>query len=227
MSHHHNDLLANLPPGGVVPQAAEHDLEPALVRLVGPRSASRLMKQAGAVGVARWNASELAATSGVSLTVAERVVAARELGDASTGSKPTTCNSSLDVRRMLPWLERFETEVILAIVLDGHMHAKATVLIAKGGGSAAAVHARDVFMPLVRLGASAFVLVHNHPSGNPSPSREDVEMTNKLAEAGQVLGITLIDHVVIASRGMVSFVETALMPTKSELEATIPTQPAN
>ena len=227
MSHHTQDLLADLPPGGVVPQTPEQHLEPALARLVGPRSASRLMKQAGAVGVARWNASELAASTGVSLTVAERVVAARDLGVASSAARPNACTSALDVRRMVPWLERFETEVILAIVLDGHMQAKATVLIAKGGGSSAAIHARDVFVPLVRLGASAFVLVHNHPSGSPAPSKEDVIMTNALAKAGQVLGITLIDHVIVASRGMVSFVETALLPTASELEASSTTEPAN
>ena len=217
MSYRIEDVLAQLPPGAVVPQAPEAHLEPTLARLVGPRSAGRIMKQAGAVGIARWNASELSVSTGVSLKVAERIVAARELGVASSATQPVPCTSQIDVRRMVPWLGHFETEVILAIVLDGHLHAKATVLIGKGGGSSAAIHARDVFMPLVRLGASAFVLVHNHPSGNPTPSREDVALTNALAKAGQVLGITLIDHIIVAGSQTVSFLHTALLPTRREL----------
>lgn len=209
--------LANVPAGGVVPDVPERQIRPVLGRLVGSRTADRILKQAGAAGIARWPASEIAASAGVSLQVAERVVAARDLSAASTAA-PTRCESALDVRKMVPWLERFETEVILAIALTTRMQVRAVVLIAKGGTSSATVHARDVFRPLVRLGASCFVIVHNHPSGDPTPSKEDVAMTNALAEAGQLLGITLVDHVVVAAGGMVSFVETALLPTARELK---------
>jgi DNA repair protein RadC len=74
-----------------------------------------------------------------------------------------------------------------------------------------------VFAPLVRLRAASFVLIHTHLPGNPAPSPEDVELTNALVRAGRVLGIPLVDHLVIASGGAVSFYDTGLLPTESEL----------
>jgi DNA repair protein RadC len=94
---------------------------------------------------------------------------------------------------------------------------KALVLFAIGGSVGTSVEVRDVFAPLMRLRAASFVLIHTHPSGNPSPSPEDVELTNALVRAGRVLGIALVDHLVIASGGVVSFYDTGLLPTDSEL----------
>ena len=66
-------------------------------------------------------------------------------------------------------------------------------------------------MPLVRLGASSFILAHNHPSGDPEPSREDIELTEKVAHAGDLLGIQLLDHIIVARSGAVSLSERGCM----------------
>jgi DNA repair protein RadC len=69
------------------------------------------------------------------------------------------------------------------------------------------VHPREVFQPAVRDSAAAVILVHNHPSGDPTPSPEDVQLTERLVEAGRILGIRVLDHVVVALGGYASLMD--------------------
>ena len=73
------------------------------------------------------------------------------------------------------------------------------------------VAARDVYREALRLGASGVVVVHNHPSGDPSPSPEDIATTGKLAEAGKLLEVDLIDHIIIGHHGYFSFAEKKML----------------
>lgn len=73
--------------------------------------------------------------------------------------------------------------------------------VAQGGRHGAAVTAADVLRPVIRAAGSAFILVHNHPSGDPTPSSEDIHMTKALRNAGLVVGVPLLDHIVIGARG--------------------------
>jgi DNA repair protein RadC len=79
--------------------------------------------------------------------------------------------------------------------------------VAQGGLHGCALTPGDVLRPAVRDGGSAFVLVHNHPSGDPVPSREDVAMTRLVAAAGELLGVPLLDHVIVARGGESSLLE--------------------
>lgn len=92
-------------------------------------------------------------------------------------------------------------EIMLAIALDGQNHILEELSLAQGGSHGCAITARDVFRPLIRVGASGFILIHNHPSGDPKPSREDAAMTQAVIEAGNVLGVPLLDHIVIGAGG--------------------------
>jgi DNA repair protein RadC len=92
-------------------------------------------------------------------------------------------------------------EVVLAVALDGRNHFIEEHTLAMGGAHGAALTARDVFRPLIRAGASGAILVHNHPSGDPKPSREDIAMTRVVADAGEVLGVPLLDHIIVGARG--------------------------
>ncbi|MCC9603833.1 DNA repair protein RadC [Stieleria sp. JC731] len=83
-----------------------------------------------------------------------------------------------------------------------------THLITRGTLDASLVHPREVFRPAIRDSASAVILVHNHPSGDATPSREDHQVTNRLTEAGKLLGITVLDHIVVAAGGSISIRET-------------------
>ncbi len=107
-------------------------------------------------------------------------------------------------------------EVMLAVALDGRNHILEELLLASGGAHGCALTARDVFRPLVRVGASGVVLVHNHPSGDPKPSREDISMTRVIIEAGDVLGVPLLDHIIVGARGggWASLFEQGVLETK-------------
>ncbi len=95
-------------------------------------------------------------------------------------------------------------EHFLAIFLDGRNRPCAWQRVSTGTATASLVHPREVFQPAVLVGAVSLVIAHNHPSGDPVPSPEDASVTRRLAEAGQILGIHLVDHVVVGEPGFVS-----------------------
>ena len=88
-------------------------------------------------------------------------------------------------------------EHFVAILLDGRHRPIAYQVVSIGTATAALVHPREVFQPAVGLGACAVIVAHNHPSGDPTPSAEDRDVTQRLAQAGRLLGILLIDSVVV------------------------------
>jgi DNA repair protein RadC len=92
-------------------------------------------------------------------------------------------------------------EHLVALYLDGRHRAVAHQIVSVGTATASLVHPREVFQPAIMLGACAVVVAHNHPSGDPSPSREDREITERLAQAGKLLGIPLLDSIVWTRQG--------------------------
>ncbi len=94
------------------------------------------------------------------------------------------------------------------VTLDTKHKPVHTHLITRGTLDASLVHPREVFRPAIRDSASAILLVHNHPSGDPTPSREDHNVTDQLTEAGRLLGITVLDHIVVASQRCLSIRES-------------------
>lgn len=100
-----------------------------------------------------------------------------------------------------PRLVHLEHEELWLLCVDGNHVLTAAERVAQGGLHGCGVTARDVLRPAVRNAAAAVVVVHNHPSGDPTPSLEDVAMTEQLAQACNILGVPLLDHVVVARAG--------------------------
>ena len=98
-------------------------------------------------------------------------------------------------------------ELFFVIGVDIRNGVLDVVEVARGSIAHVEVHPREVFRPLVRMAAAGGVVVHNHPSGDPTPSRQDCELTRQLCDAGRVLGIPIIDHVVIGGRSFRSIAE--------------------
>lgn len=94
-----------------------------------------------------------------------------------------------------------DREVFSALLLDAKNRLLRAVTVSVGTLTASLVHPREVYKAAIRHSAASIILAHNHPSGDPTPSREDIEITERLAEAGRVLGIDLLDHVVLGSDG--------------------------
>jgi DNA repair protein RadC len=105
-------------------------------------------------------------------------------------------------------------EVMLAVAIDGLGNFLAEVEIAAGGAHGIAVRPRDVLRPILRTGASSFVLVHNHPSGDPTPSKNDVALTQMVAECARAVDLPLADHVIVGGRGggWVSLLALGIVP---------------
>src|SRR5262249_9607964 len=108
-------------------------------------------------------------------------------------------------------LSTLEHEQIWVLSLDGRNGLRAGRRVAEGGLHGCSIDPRDVLPTVVRDAASAFVLVHNHPSGDPTPSNEDIELTHRIARAGDILGTPLVDHVVIAGGGHASLHDLGLL----------------
>ncbi len=100
-----------------------------------------------------------------------------------------------------------DQEALYAIALDVRMRPKGVHQVSRGTLSSTPVHAREVFRAAVLLGADCLVIAHNHPAGTLRPSNADREVTVRLKEAGQILGIPLVDHVIVTDRGYYSMAE--------------------
>ena len=110
--------------------------------------------------------------------------------------------SPADVARWAgPRLVDLAHEELWMLGVDGRGHVRAARCVARGGLHGAAFRPADPLRAALRVDASAFILVHNHPSGDPTPSREDVVVTEEIARAGHAAGVALLDHVVVARSG--------------------------
>jgi DNA repair protein RadC len=154
----------------------------------------------GLAALSRASPYEIALTRGVGTARAARVVAAFELGRRAISCelRPETLIDPRDVFRVLaPRIAGLEQEVFFAIGVDVRSRLLDVVEVARGSVHAVEVHPREVFRPLVRMAASGGVLAHNHPSGDPTPSRDDIELTRRLRAVGELIGIPIVDHVIV------------------------------
>jgi DNA repair protein RadC len=175
-------------------------------------SAAALLDRSGGLeGIARLGPHGLA-RRGIGPAKATRIAAAVELGRRALLQLLAEERAVFDcfeqvVRWARPRLGTLEHEEVWLLSLDGKYGLKSARRIAQGGLHGCALLTRDVLSPALRDGASAIVLVHNHPSGDPTPSPEDIAMTRAVRAAGELVGIPLVDHVVVSRSGACSLSE--------------------
>lgn len=174
--------------------------------------ARALIDEAGSLArLARSSPHELARQCGVGDAQGARVAAAFELGrravHATAASSPTVSCAADVFARLQPRLAGLEQEVFVALALDVRNRIREEIEVSRGTLTGVDVHPREVFRPLVRQGAAAVVVAHNHPSGDPTPSPEDLALTQRLRKVGDLVGIPLLDHVVIAGDRYCSLAE--------------------
>ncbi len=169
-----------------------------------PAVAANVLGNLGGVGgLAEADALRLARMPGLGPALALRLVAAFELGARIAGrvDEPgASIRGPGDLHGLL--LEEFrgrDRERFLALHLDTRHRLRAIETVSVGSLGASLVHPREVFRTAVRRGTAALVVAHNHPSGCPEPSREDLELTARLAECGRLMGIEVLDHVIVGS----------------------------
>ena len=163
--------------------------------------------------------AQLRAVPGIGPFRARRIAALLELA-RRLAERPIprgrVCSSPREVYESLRGsLGRAQREAFLVLLLDGRLRKIGQVEICKGGRSSVSVLPSDVFDPALREGAQSLVLVHNHPSGDPTPSPEDLAITERLCVAGELVGIGVRDHVIVADGRFVSFAEHGLLPRRA------------
>lgn len=164
----------------------------------------------GVTILARASPRELALVSGVGVARATRIAAAFELGRRAIAgaARRDAMLQPEDVFRVVrPRTSGLAQEVFIVVGLDIRNGLLDVVEVARGTVHGVEVHPREVFRPLVRMAAAAAVVVHNHPSGDPTPSQEDIELTRRLRAVGELIGIPVIDHVVVSDTGFRSVAE--------------------
>lgn len=157
---------------------------------------------------------ELAVVGGVGRVKAAQIKAALEIGRRLAMRQETrvTIRSPKDAEGVVAERLRYqEQEHFLVVLLNTKHHVLGVETVSVGGLSSSVVHPRDIFKSPVRRNAAAVILAHNHPSGDPTPSREDIDVTKRLAEAGKLLGIEVLDHIVVGDNRYVSFREKSLL----------------
>ena len=178
--------------------------------------ANHLLSQHGGLrGVAGLSVHELSEIHGIGPAKAAQIKAAIEFGRRLVAASPeerTKISSPRDVYNQVgPALRDENREHFIALLLDTKNGLLRQITISVGDLSSSLVHPREVFAPAVRYSAASLIVAHNHPSGDPSPSPEDVQVTARLVEAGELLGITLLDHIVVGDLKWVSLKEKGLM----------------
>ena len=178
------------------------------------RLAERILIEAGEDGLgglAHSSIESLMKRKGVGEAKAITIAAALELGKRvaiGDSKKRVVIRSSDDIANyMMPRLRYCDREHFYAILLNTKNHIIASPLISIGTLSESLVHPRELFKEAINHSSSSIILVHNHPSGDPSPSREDIMMTRRIIEGGRLLDIQILDHVIIGDNTYISLRE--------------------
>ncbi len=157
---------------------------------------------------------ELQAIEGIGLAKAAQILAALELGRRVQASvrMPTVVRTPQDASDLvMEHLRYLDREVMRLLLLDSKHQVIATPVVSVGTLNASMVHPREIFKECIRRSAAAVIAVHNHPSGDPSPSSEDIKVTKRLFQAGEILGIDLLDHIIIGDNRFVSMKEAGFL----------------
>ncbi len=170
-------------------------------RKIEQLSATEIRNIKGIKGIGPAKAAQIKAV----FEIAKRYSAEKiEIGEQFQSSKQVFNHFHESIRSK-------KKEVFIAVLLDGKNRMLRDVKISEGSLTSSIVHPREVFNPVIRDSAAGVILVHNHPSGDPAPSREDKEITKRLKEVGELIGVKVLDHIIIGDGRYISFADEGIL----------------
>jgi DNA repair protein RadC len=180
------------------------------------RLAQKVLIEAGSLrNLVDMSMDQLMTIKGIGSAKAMQIKASVELGRrlARTSMSDTiTIRSPQDVSDYLAEdLRYLQKEHFVCLFLNTKNHVIAQETLSMGSLNASIVHPREVFRAAIKRSSASIICVHNHPSGDPTPSPEDIQMTARLIEAGQIIGIEVLDHIILGDQSFVSLKEKGFM----------------
>ncbi|MEK8131351.1 DNA repair protein RadC [Paenibacillus filicis] len=180
------------------------------------RLAERLLRESGGLRkLADVSIEQLTEIKGIGAAKALQIKAGIELGRRmarSAMNETVTIRSPQDAAALLMEDMRYlQKEHFVCLFLNTKNHVIGQETLSMGSLNASIVHPREVFRAAIKRSSASIVCAHNHPSGDPTPSPEDIQLTQRLVEAGEIVGIEILDHLVIGDRRFVSLKELGLM----------------
>lgn len=178
-------------------------------------TAQKLLAQFGSLQkLSEASIEELSSIKGIGLAKAAQIKAAFEIGRRLSTQVPSYKSKELTdpekvYRLIKSKLKDYYKEHFYIIALNSRNHSIAEISI--GSLNASIVHPREVFAEVIKNKAASVIFVHNHPSGDPEPSEDDLTITKRLAEAGKILGIEVVDHIIVGKNGFFSFKKKKLI----------------
>jgi len=169
-------------------------------------TAQRLLSQFGNLkGIANASVEELSQVKGIGVAKASQIKAAFELanrleGYSEAGEKPVVKTPDDVVSLVGGRLRGKKKEYFLALLLDTRNQLIKVSEISVGSLDASIVHPREVFKEAISASAASVIFVHNHPSGNPEASEDDIKLNKRLTQAGEIMGIDVLDHIIIGDK---------------------------
>jgi len=184
--------------------------------------ARRILERAGSLRqLPELTLEELMEIGGIGPSKAVQIAAALELGrrlGITYREAGAEIRSPTDAARVLMEEMRFfNREYFRAVLLNTKNRVISIEDISVGSLSVSIVHPREVFRPAVRKSAASIILVHNHPSGDPTPSKEDCKVTDKIVQAGEMIGIKVLDHIILGEGSYYSFKEHGRLDIQESL----------
>lgn len=174
--------------------------------------AERLLKKYGGERLVEVSLTELSTNRGVGKAKASTLIACFELARRLfKREEDEVIKGPEEVYELTKEIRTAKKEHVVALYLDARNRILKKETISIGSLTANIVHPREVFQPAVGLSAASVILVHNHPSGDPTPSQDDLALTRRLLEAGRIMGIEVLDHVIVGAKRFLSLKEEGLL----------------
>ena len=178
--------------------------------------AERILAEVGGLsGLGKLTVHELSQIHGLGKAKSAEVKAALELGRRSVSVNPMSrpvVNSPQDVAHIVMEEMRYlDREHFRVVSLSTKNHVLGISPVSIGSLNSSLVHPRECFKEAIRRNSNAIILLHNHPSGDPTPSQEDIEVTRRLADGGKILGIEVLDHLIIGDNRFISLKERGIL----------------
>ena len=175
-----------------------------------------LLKNFGSLeNIDQASITEICQIQGIGNAKAAQIKAALEIGKRmaakTSGKKIKMKSSRIFVEYFSPFLKNLKKEIVKIVLLDPKLQLLKEITISEGSLNASIVHPREVMIPAIKESAASFALIHNHPSGDPTPSQQDFEITHRLSKTAKIIGINMIDHIIIGGNNFFSFADEGLL----------------